>query len=145
MSLEHTGVLGNTVEAIALEKAGIIKERPLWSPRLAERLWPLLKKSAGENAPFTGWGTTSGRNGLWRSRGSGFPLLWDKEGVPCSEIPCWESTRLTTPLLLWQPWNCWRKKICSGGRSFRLAPGSPLAGPAGNHGAQTSGGARWSP
>lgn len=54
ISLEHTDVLGNTVEAIALEKAGIIKQgRPLLTAAEDRRVLTILEKRCSEiKAPF---------------------------------------------------------------------------------------------
>ncbi|HED24080.1 MAG TPA: bifunctional folylpolyglutamate synthase/dihydrofolate synthase [Firmicutes bacterium] len=54
VSLEHTAVLGDTVEAIAAEKAGIIKkERPLLTSAEDEKVIKLLKERCRKlNSPF---------------------------------------------------------------------------------------------
>lgn len=54
VSLEHTAILGDTVEAIAAEKAGIIKkERPLLTSAEDEKVLKLLKERCRKlNSPF---------------------------------------------------------------------------------------------
>jgi dihydrofolate synthase/folylpolyglutamate synthase len=58
LGLDHTAILGDTIEQIAFEKAGIIKPgRPMviarQSPEFAERVLPVLRRRAEEvNAPL---------------------------------------------------------------------------------------------
>lgn len=64
LGLDHTAILGDTIEAIAAEKAGIIKpQRPVvvarQTPGFADRVLPVLRRRAAEvNAPlFYAWET----------------------------------------------------------------------------------------
>lgn len=53
VSLEHTGVLGNTVEAISLEKAGIIKEKTAVVTQVSGAALAVIEEICrGKNAPL---------------------------------------------------------------------------------------------
>jgi len=68
ISLDHTGVLGDTIEAIAREKAGIIKAATpvVAAPQQPEAMQVIRDISAHHDAPLTAVGS----EWLWRFEGS---------------------------------------------------------------------------
>lgn len=60
ISLDHTNLLGNTLEKIAIEKAGIIKENtPVIIGKKQEQLIPLFKNIAKQKNAEISWATNS--------------------------------------------------------------------------------------
>ena len=64
-------------------KAGIIKGKTAVVTQVSGAALAVIEEICrGKMLPFTGWGTTSGEKWFGAISRSGFPLLWDKEGVP---------------------------------------------------------------
>ena len=84
IELEHTKFLGNTIEAVAGEKAGIIKEgRPLILGKQCERAFDVFKKKAAEKrSPLVYFPDAANISGVRVHRGgTDFTLTFNADGV----------------------------------------------------------------